>query len=275
MKEIEHKLYLVPSPLGEYEPERVIPAPVLEQLGSVGIYVVEELRTVRRYLSKAGLRGKIDSLEFHELNEHTDAATVESYLELFRRGDVALISEAGLPAVADPGAQLVALCQSHGIQVVPFVGPSSLMLALMASGLNGQAFEFSGYLPAKTAERSTALKSIEKNVSATCKSHIFIETPYRNDAMLSDICTVCEDSTLVCIAADITTSDEFIRTLPVREWRHKVSSGFKIGKRPCVYIIGVAPECGAAEKLVRKIDDYRSVTSRNGGPSHRIDKHRK
>lgn len=251
MKETTHKLYLVPSPLGDYEPGKVIPHPVLELLGSVGIYVVEELRTVRRYLSKAGLRGKINTLEFHELNEHTDAATVESYLELFRRGDVALISEAGLPAVADPGAQLVALCQRHGIQVVPFVGPSSLMLALMASGLNGQAFEFCGYLPAKPAERRTALKSIEKEVSATGKSHIFIETPYRNDAMLSDICAVCGDSTLVCVAADITTGDESIRTLPVLEWKRKVSGGFKIGKCPCVYIIGVAPGCGAAEKLVR------------------------
>ena len=250
MENITNKLYLVPSPLGDYEPERVIPSPVLELLGSVGIYVVEELRTVRRYLSKAGLRGKIDSLEFHELNEHTDAATVESYLELFQRGDVALISEAGLPAVADPGAQLVSLCQSHGIQVVPFVGPSSLMLALMASGLNGQAFEFCGYLPAKPAERRGRLKSIEKEVSASGRSHIFIETPYRNDAMLSDICSVCGDRTLVCVAADITTSDEFIRTLRVGEWKRKVAGGFQIGKRPCVYIIGVAPGCGAAEKLV-------------------------
>ncbi len=251
MENTVNKLYLVPSPLGEYEPGRVIPAPVLELLGSVGIYVVEELRTVRRYLSKAGLRGRIDTLEFHELNEHTDAATVESYLELFRRGDVALISEAGLPAVADPGAQLVALCHRHGIPVVPFVGPSSLMLALMASGLNGQAFEFSGYLPAKPAERRAALKSLEKDVSSTGKSHIFIETPYRNDAMLADICSVCEDSTLVCAAADITTADEFIRTLPVREWRKKTGGGFTIGKRPCVFIMGVAPGCGAAEKTVR------------------------
>ena len=251
MEDTEHRLYLVPSPLGDYEPGRVIPAPVLELLGSVGIYVVEELRTVRRYLSKAGLRGKIDSLELHELNEHTDAATVESYLELFRRGDVALISEAGLPAVADPGAQLVALCQRHGIQVVPFVGPSSLMLALMASGLNGQAFEFCGYLPAKPSERRGRLKSIEEEMAASGRSHIFIETPYRNDAMLSDICAVCEDGTLVCAAADITTADEFIRTLPVREWRKKIGGGFQIGKRPCVFIIGVAPGCGAAEKLVR------------------------
>lgn len=251
-----HKLYLVPSPLGEYDPARVIPAPVLELLGSVGIYVVEEVRTVRRYLSKAGLRGRIDTLEFHELNEHTDEATVESYLELFRRGDVALISEAGLPAVADPGAQLVALCQKHGIQVVPFVGPSSLMLALMASGLNGQSFEFCGYLPAKPAQRRARLKEIEKTASSTGRSHIFIETPYRNDAMLSDICSVCSDGTLLCVAADITTESEFIRTLPVREWKKTAGGGFTIGKRPCVYIIGIAPGCGPAERLITNTKNH-------------------
>ena len=125
------------------------------------------------------------------------------------------------------------------------------MLALMASGLNGQAFEFCGYLPAKPAERRVRLKSIEKEVLASGRSHIFIETPYRNDAMLSDICSVCGDRTLVCVAADITTSDEFIKTLRVGEWKRKVAGGFQIGKRPCVYIIGVAPGCGAAEKLVR------------------------
>ena len=260
MENFTHKLYLVPSPLGDCEPGEVIPAPVLELLGSIGIYVVEELRTVRRYLSKAGLRGKIDALEFHELNEHTDAATVESYLELFRRGDVALISEAGLPAVADPGAQLVALCHRHGISVVPFVGPSSLMLALMASGLNGQAFEFCGYLPAKHSERRSALKSIEKEVSASGKSHIFIETPYRNDAMLSDICAVLGDNTLVGIAAAITTPDEYIRTLPVREWKRRVAEGFTVGKRPCVFITGVAPGCGAAEKTIKNHKKYDKLT---------------
>ncbi len=276
MEHTVNKLYLVPSPLGDYEPGRVIPAPVLELLGSVGIYVVEELRTVRRYLSKAGLRGRIDSLEFHELNEHTDAATVESYLELFRRGDVALISEAGLPAVADPGAQLVALCHRHGIPVVPCVGPSSLMLALMASGLNGQAFEFCGYLPAKPAERRTALKSIEKEVSVSGRSHIFIETPYRNDAMLSDICAVCGDDTLVCLAADITTADEFIRTLPVREWKRRIAEGFIVGKKPCVFIVGVAPGCGAAEKQLLTADDRHSGAYGNvGRSSHRPDRHGK
>ena len=138
MTEVKGKLYLIPSPLGENDPAEVIPAPVLESLGRFRTFVVEEVRTARRYLSRAGLRGHISELEFHELNEHTEQATIEGYIKLFDGGnDVALISEAGLPAVADPGAQLVALAHRYGIEVVPFVGPSSLMLALMASGLNG------------------------------------------------------------------------------------------------------------------------------------------
>ena len=133
------KLFLIPSPLGENDPAEVIPAPVLKSLEGFRTFVVEEVRTARRYLSKAGLKGKIGDLQFHELNEHTDQATIEGYLKLFDEGDVALISEAGLPAVADPGAQLVALAHTHGIEVVPAVGPSSLMLALMASGQIGRA----------------------------------------------------------------------------------------------------------------------------------------
>ena len=156
-------LWLIPSPLGENAPEEVIPEPVLQSLRHFTTFVVEEVRTARRYLSRAGLKGKIQELRFHELNEHTGREQIESYLELFNDGnDVALISEAGLPAVADPGAQLVALAHRHGIRVIPAVGPSSLMLALMASGLNGQSFAFCGYLPAKSEERKNRLRAIEK-----------------------------------------------------------------------------------------------------------------
>ena len=263
-----HCLYLVPSPLGDCDPGTVIPAPVLERLKGIKIYVVEEERTVRRYLSRAGLRGSIESLEFHTLNEHTSAEEVESYASLFERGDVALISEAGLPAVADPGAQLVALCHRRGIRVIPFVGPSSLMLALMASGLNGQGFEFCGYLPAKTAERRARLGAIEKAVASTGRSHIFIETPYRNDAMLSDILSVCRAETLLCVAADITLGTELIRTLPVSQWKKEVAGGFQIGKRPCVFIIGVEPGCGAAEKTVERFNG-KGTLRESGSGAHR------
>ena len=229
------KLYLVPSPLGDNAPEEVIPGPVLEILGHIGTFVVEEARTARRYLSKAGLKGHIDGLEFHELNEHTSRKEIEGYLSLFDGGnDVALISEAGLPAVADPGAQLVALAHRHGISVIPLVGPSSLMLALMSSGLNGQSFAFCGYLPAKRDERRLKLKSIEKISAASGQTQIFIETPYRNDSMMEDILSVCRPETRLCIAADITLPDAFIRTASVGEWK---KSGVTIGKRPCVFII--------------------------------------
>ena len=229
------KLYLIPSPLGDYDPEVVIPAPTLDLLQRIGCYVVEEVRTARRYLSLAGLKGHIQELEFHELNEHTSAAEVERLVALFEDGrDVGLITEAGLPAVADPGSALVALCHRHGIEVVPQVGPSSLMMALMASGLNGQSFTFCGYLPAKTEERRSAIKSIEKTSQSKRQTQIFIETPYRNDAMFSDLLQSCRPSTRICIAADITMPDEFIRTKTAAEWKKENPI---IGKRPCVFLM--------------------------------------
>ncbi len=235
MSENKGTLYLIPSPLGDNEPSEVIPSTVLDILGHFKTFVVEEVRTARRYLSKAGLKGHIESLEFFELNEHTDRAQVESYLDLFNNGnDVALISEAGLPAVADPGAQLVALCHSRDIRVVPFVGPSSLMLALMASGLNGQSFAFCGYLPAKSDERKSRLRAIEKHSASSRQTQIFIETPYRNDSMLADILSVCQPRTKLCIAANITMPDAYIRTKTVEEWKREK---LVIGKRPCVFLI--------------------------------------
>lgn len=228
-------LYLIPAPLGDYDPSEVIPAPVLERLRSLKTFVVEETRTARRYLSRAGLKGHIESLTFHELNEHTPPAQVEALAALFDGGqDVGLISEAGLPAVADPGAALVALCHRRGIRVVPFVGPSSLMLALMASGLNGQSFAFQGYLPAKTDERRSAIKALEKQSAARHQTQLFIETPYRNDAMMEDLLRICDPRTQLCIAADITTPDETIRTRTVAQWRKEPIT---IGKRPCVFLI--------------------------------------
>ena len=161
------KLYLIPAPLGENDPAEVIPAPVLALLPTLDCFVVEEVRTARRYLSRAGLKGHIEGLEFHELNEHTAPAEIAPLARLFDNGrNVGLISEAGLPAVADPGAALVALCHREGIEVVPLVGPSSLMLALMASGLNGQSFAFVGYIPAKTEDRRAAIRRLEKRSAA-------------------------------------------------------------------------------------------------------------
>jgi 16S rRNA (cytidine1402-2'-O)-methyltransferase len=229
------RLFLVPSPLGDNDPAEVIPAPVLEALQNFKVFVVEEVRTARRYLSKAGLKGKIAELEFHELNEHTEQAVIEGYVKLFDEGnDVALISEAGLPAVADPGAQLVALAHRNDIQVIPFVGPSSLMLALMASGLNGQSFAFCGYIPAKTDERRSRLRTLEKVSGQLRQTQILIETPYRNDSLFADMLATLGASTRICVATNITMPDAYIKTRKVSEWK---KNGLVIGKRPCVFLI--------------------------------------
>ena len=229
------RLYLIPSPLGDNAPAEVIPQPVLDMLKDIRTFVVEEVRTARRFLSKAGLKGMIDSLQFHELNEHTQQAEIEGYIKLFDNGNnVGLISEAGLPAVADPGAQLVALAHRNGIEVVPFVGPSSLMLALMASGLNGPSFAFCGYIPAKTDERRSRLRTLEKISGQLKQTQIIIETPYRNDSLLADMLATCGASTRICVAANITMPDAYIKTKTVAQWKKE---GLIIGKRPCVFLL--------------------------------------
>ena len=229
------KLYLIPTPLGEGDPAQVLPVSVLETIPTLTCFVVEEVRTARRFLSAAGLKGHIQDLEFHELNEHTDPRQVEELARLFADGrNVGLLSEAGLPAVADPGALLVALCHRHGIEVVPLVGPSSLMMALMASGLNGQSFAFVGYIPAKTEERRAALRNLEKRSASAHQTQILIETPYRNDSLMADMLGCLAGSTRLCVAANLTCPDQFICTRTVAQWKqHPVT----IGKRPCVFLI--------------------------------------
>lgn len=242
-------LYLIPSPIGDVAPAEVIPQSVLELLPRINHFVVEELRTVRRYLSNAGLKGKIDSLNFYLLNEHTPKEQVEKYLQILLSGeDVGLISEAGLPAVADPGAYLVELAQRADIEVVPLAGPSSLMMALMASGLNGQCFAFNGYLPVKEPERTKEIKELERLSAKRGQSQIFIETPYRNERLLADFLQHCAPSTRLTVAADISLPTQFIKTKSIEEWRRVVAKGavgaadtakggFVIGKRPCVFIL--------------------------------------
>lgn len=228
-------LYLIPSPLGENEPSEVIPSAVLDLLPELRYFVVEELRTVRRYLSKAGLKGKIAELNMYELNEHTPARQIEEYIQILKDGnDIGLISEAGLPAVADPGAYLVELAHKNDIEVRPLVGPSSLMLALMASGLNGQCFAFTGYLPVKQEERRAKIRTIEKVSAQLKQSQIIIETPYRNDSLMADLLAVCAPGSRICVAADITLPTQFIKTMTVEQWKKRVP---QIGKRPCVFLL--------------------------------------
>jgi len=228
------KLYLIPTPLGEYEPSAVLPAPTFELIKGISLFFVEEIRTARRFLSAAGLKGHIDELEFHEINEHSTPEQIAEYGKLLGTRDAALISEAGLPAVADPGAQLVALAHERGVAVVPHVGPSSLMMALMSSGLNGQCFAFTGYLPVKPDARKNAIRELEHNAQKLNQSQIMIETPYRNDSLFADLLSVCKPSTRICIAAEITCPTETIMTKTVAQWR---KSPITIGKRPCVFIL--------------------------------------
>ena len=229
------KLYLIPAPLGDGEVTDVIPTGVLSTIPTLTHFVVEELRSARRYLSKAGMKGRIDELEFYVLNEHSGREDSEFYIEILLGGnDVGLISEAGLPAVADPGASLVEIAHRKGITVIPLVGPSSLMLALMASGKNGQSFAFVGYLPIKGDERRAKLKELERLSAVNGQSQIFIETPYRNHSLMSDIIDVCSEKTTVTVAAGLTTADAYIRTLSIKDWRREK---FDIDKIPCVFII--------------------------------------
>jgi len=229
------KLYLIPSPLGMNPIEEVIPSSILEKIKDLKYFVVEEIKTTRRFLSRAGLKGHIEELHFFELNEHTPIGKADEYIKLLIEGhDVGVISEAGLPAVADPGAALVAAAHRNDIEVIPMVGPSSLMLALMSSGMNGQRFAFLGYLPIKTEARRSRLKQIESRSRTEKESQIFIETPYRNDSMLKDILSVCNASTRICIAADITLPESYIKTKTVAEWK---KTKIVIGKRPCVFIL--------------------------------------
>ncbi len=229
------KLYLIPSPLGEGAVADALPPRNIYIIESLKHFVVEEITTARRFLSRCGLKGRIETLNFYELNEHTDPKVGAGYVSLLLEGnDVGLISEAGLPAVADPGSILVAAAHREDIQVIPLVGPSSLMMALMSSGLQGQNFAFNGYLPVKEEARKSKLRFYEAHSRKMNQSQIFIETPYRNDALFASILETCSPSTMLTVAADISLPAEFIRTMPIGLWR---KSGMKIGKRPCVFII--------------------------------------
>ena len=228
------RLFLIPTPFGEGDSSGVLPACVLSRCCSLKVFVVEALRTARRFLSKAGLKGHMDELEFHVLNEHTPESELALLGRLFDDGqDAGLMSEAGLPAVADPGAALVALCHREGVEVVPLTGPSSLMLALMGSGLDGQSFAFRGYLPAKTEDRKKAIRAAEKLSASLHQTQIFIETPYRNDTLMADLLRELSPSVRLCIAADLTLKDSLLKTRTVSQWR---KDGITIGKRPCVFL---------------------------------------
>lgn len=229
------RLFLIPTPLGEVDIEMVMPAGTLNAFADISFYAVEELKTARRYLSANGFKGKIDSLTLLELNEHTSKEQINEYVKPLLEGyDMGLLSEAGLPAVADPGAKLVELCHQMDIEIIPLTGPSSIFLALMASGKNGQNFTFNGYLPVKTELRRAKIKELERLSNTKDQSQIFIETPYRNNAMMVDILNVCDGSTKLTVACNITLKDEFIKTKTINQWKKNCPD---LNKKPTVFII--------------------------------------
>lgn len=228
-------LYLVPTSLGECNFNRILPAQNTEIVSALRFFIVEDVRTARRFLKKMNPAIDIDSLTFFILNQHTSPEELSGFLKpMFDGNDMGVLSEAGCPAIADPGADVVAIAQKQNFTVVPLVGPSSILLSLMASGFNGQSFAFVGYLPIQPADRTKALKKLESRAYNESQSQIFIETPYRNMKMVEDILHSCQPATRLCIAADITLETEFIKTKTIKEWKGKLPD---LNKRPCIFIL--------------------------------------
>jgi 16S rRNA (cytidine1402-2'-O)-methyltransferase len=228
-------LYLIPTTLGDSSIEKVLPAEIMEVVGSLKYFVVENTRTARRHLKKMVPEIIIDDLDFKELNEHTQPIELELLLEPVRQGfDVGILSEAGCPGVADPGADLVRIAHEQGVTVVPLVGPSSILLSLMASGMNGQNFAFIGYIPVKPAERASAIRDLERNSARDRQTQIFIEAPYRNTKLLEDLLAICSSQTRLCIAVDLTLESEFVVTKTIANWKKAVPD---INKRPAIFLL--------------------------------------
>jgi len=232
---VSGKLYLLPVTLGTLAFRHVIPDDVIKIICRLRHFIVEDIRSARRYLRQLDPSFPIDESEFHLLNEHSSPEEISGLIDPLKRGiDAGIMSEAGLPGIADPGSPLVMIAHKNGIEVKPLSGPSSIFLAIMASGLNGQAFTFNGYLPIKGAERVNAIRRLERE-AAQGVSQLFIETPYRNQKLLEDIIASCRAETRLCIAVDITSPTEFIKTMSIKEWALKSPD---INKRPAVFIIG-------------------------------------
>ena len=228
-------LYLLPVTLGDTPWERVLPIYNKEVLSHIRHFIVEDVRSARRFLKKVDKDIDIDTLTFYPLNKHTSPEDISGYLKPLEDGQsMGVISEAGCPAVADPGADVVAIAQRKRLKVVPLVGPSSIILSVMASGFNGQSFAFNGYLPIEPAERAKKLKQLEQRAYSEHQTQIFIETPYRNNKMVEDILQNCRPQTRLCIAANITCEGEYIQTRTV-----KASKGHTpdLTKIPCIFLI--------------------------------------
>lgn len=232
---MEAALYLLPVTLGETTIEKVLPTYNKEIILGIKHFIVEDVRSARRFLKKAERNINIDELTFYPLNKHTAPEDISGYLKPLMEGHpMGVISEAGCPAVADPGADVVAIAQRKNLKVVPLVGPSSIILSVMGSGFNGQSFAFHGYLPIEPNERIKRIKALEQRVYSENQTQLFIETPYRNLKMMEDILKNCRPKTKLCVAANITCEGEFIKTKTVKEWQGKLPD---INKIPCIFLI--------------------------------------
>lgn len=230
-------LYLVPNILAEGDWQTVLPAQIQTVLTNTRYFIVENIRTTRRFMKQVNRDINIDECTFFEINKRTNASDIPGFLKPLAEGnDIAVISEAGCPGVADPGADVVKVAHKKGIKVVPLVGPSSILLALMASGLNGQNFAFKGYLPVKPQERVKAINELEKQIKHAKQTQIFIETPYRNNQLVTDILKTCAPFISLCIAANITGEKEFIQTKSIQDW--KKSGVPDLHKQPVIFLIG-------------------------------------
>jgi 16S rRNA (cytidine1402-2'-O)-methyltransferase len=232
---MEVALYLLPVTLGDTPIEKVLPAYNREIISGIKYFIVEDVRSARRFLKKVDSAICIDELTFYTLNKHTSPEDISGYLKPLLEGhSMGVISEAGCPAVADPGADVVAIAQRRNLKVVPLVGPSSIILSVMGSGFNGQSFAFHGYLPIDPAERTKRLKELETRVYAENQTQLFIETPYRNQKMLEEILNTCRPQTKLCIAANITCEGEYIKTKSIKDWKGHLP---ELNKIPCIFLI--------------------------------------
>ncbi len=230
-------LYLFPTLLADVDCREVIPEKSIEKILDAECFIVEEIRTARRFLSRIGYKKDFDAVSFYILNEHTKDEELSAMLQPIEKEnrDIFLMSEAGLPCVADPGAKIVAIAQKRNINIIPFVGPSSIYMSLMASGFNGQNFAFVGYLPIKDNERHKRLHQLEDRAYRENQTQVFIEAPYRNDKLFDFIKKNLRNETLLCIASDITSETQSIKTKSIEEWKR--ISDFRIGKRNTIFLI--------------------------------------
>lgn len=229
------KLYLIPTTLGDNEPLEVMPLSVKKVVEQIDHFIVENEKSARRFIKKITPKKVQASLTIFMLDKYADELETRSYLDICKEGvSVGLLSEAGVPAVADPGAAIVSLAHEKGVQVVPLVGPSSILMAMMSSGMNGQNFAFVGYLPIDKADRKKAIKELERLSKDKNQSQIFIETPYRNEKLFTDLKSSLTPTTQLCIATDITLPTEYIKTKEVKDWKHEQPD---LHKRPTIFII--------------------------------------